>query len=200
MKQMKIFFFSTVVCMGSLFLLPGCNNSSDKTADGKVTDIPASTKSKDASASFQQGLLSFDLGDTKKAKAAFSKAIEQDPKFGIAYLYRANLSNSSKEFADDVNGGKANLDSASDWEKMYGDYQAAGLSGDRKKQVEIMEKIAAAYPGAARAQIDLGNAYNGNDQFDKARTCYQKAIGLDAKSVGGYGSLANSYLLMIQRI
>src|SRR5436853_7336139 len=133
MKQIKIVFFSTIVCIGSLFLLPGCNSSSEKKADGKITDIPATSASKDAIASFHEGLASFDLGDSKKAKAAFSKAIEQDPKLGIAYLYRANLSNSSKEFADDVNAGRSHVDSASEWEKMYGDYQAAGLSGDRKK-------------------------------------------------------------------
>ncbi len=194
MKQIKIFFLSMAVCMVSSFILPGCNNSSEKKADGKVTDIPANTKSKDALASFQQGLLSYDLGDNKKARAAFSKTIEQDPKFGIAYLYRANLANSPKEFADDANAGKANLDSASDWEKMYGDYQVAGLSGDRNKQVEILQKLAAAYPDAARAQVELGNAYSGNNQFDKSRACYQKATELDAKWVGGYGGLANSYL------
>lgn len=194
MKQTKIFFFSTVLCMASLIVLPGCNNSSEKKTESKITDLPASTKSKDALASFQQGLLSFDLADTKKAKAAFSQAIELDPKFGIAYLYRANLANSSKEFADDVNAGKGRLDSASDWEKMYADYQVAGLSGDRKKQLELMEKIASAYPDAARAQVDLGGAYNGSNQFDKARACAQKATELDSKWVGGFAALTSYYL------
>ena len=180
--------------MATLFLLPGCNNSSEKKADGKVTDIPATSASADAKASFQQGLLSFDLGDIKKARAEFSKAIELDPKFGIAYLYRANLATSSKEFADDINAGKANLDSASDWEKMYGEYQAAGLSGDRKKQVETLEKIAAAYPEAARAQMDLSFAYSGNNQFDKSRAAAQKATELDPKFAGGFDALTVSYL------
>ena len=197
MKQIKIVFYSTVACMASLFVLPGCNNSSEKKTDEtsvKVKDIPVTTASKEAMASFQDGLLSFDLGDSKKAKAAFSKAIELDPKLGIAYLYRANLSNSSKEFADDINAGKSHLDSASEWEKMYGDYQVAGLSGDRKKQVEIMEKITSAYPQAARAQVDLSLAYNGNNQLDKARACAQKATELDPKWPGGFGALATSYL------
>lgn len=197
MKKIKIGFYSTVVCMASLFVLPGCNNSNDKPADAtgaKAKDIPVTTASKEAMASFQEGLLSFDLGDLKKAKAAFTKAIELDPKLGIAYLYRANTSNSAKEFADDVNAGKSHLDSASDWEKMYGDYQAAGLTGDRNKQLETLEKIAANYADAARVQADLSFAYTGNNQLGKSREHAQKATELDPKWPGGFNALAVSYL------
>ncbi len=197
MKQIKIVFYSTIVCMASLFVLPGCNNSSDKPADAtsaKVKDIPVSTSSKEAKSAFRDGLSSFDLGETKKAKAAFTKAIGLDSTLGIAYLYRSNLSNSSKEFADDINAGKSHLDSASDWEKMYGEYQVATLSGDRKKQVEIIEKIASTYPEAARAQVDLSAVYTGNNQLDKARACAQKATELDPKWPGGFAALATSYL------
>jgi tetratricopeptide (TPR) repeat protein len=163
-------------------------------ATPKITDITATTKSTEAMASFQEGLAALDLNDVKKARAAFSKAIEQDPTMGIAYLYRANTSTSAKEFADDINAGKSKLDSASNWEKLYADYQSTNLSGDRNKGLEILQKIATAYPDVARAQNDLGNAAAGNNQFDKARTLYQKAIQLNPTWVGGYAALAGSYM------
>jgi tetratricopeptide (TPR) repeat protein len=191
MKKLKVFLFSFLFIA---FVLPSCDNSSGNTSETKITDIPATTNSAGALASFKDGLAFSDLGDGLKARVAFSKAIEQDPKFGIAYLMRAGISNSAKEFADDVASGKANLDSASSWEKMYAEYVGTNLTGDRNKGMEIVQKIAAEYPDAARTQVILGASYAGNNQFDKARECYAKAVSIDPKWVGGYSTLTNSYL------
>ncbi len=197
MKKLKIFLFSFLFIA---FVLPSCNSNStsEKTSETKsetkITDVPSTTSSADALASFKEGMTLSDMGDGIKARAAFTKAIEQDPKFGMAYLMRAGSSNTAKEFADDVTKGKANVDSASSWEKMYAEYMGTNLSGDRNKGMEIMQKIAAEYPEAARAQVNLGFAYAGNNQFDKAQECYTKAIQIDPKWVGGYSALTNSYL------
>lgn len=192
MKKLKVFLFSFLFIV---FVLPSCNTTdSGKTTDTKITDIPATTKSADALASFKEGLAFSDMGNGIKARAAFSKAIEQDPKFGMAYLMRAGSSPTAKEFADDVAKGKANVDSASSWEKMYADFLATNLTGEREKGMELIQKIAAEYPDAARAQVYLGSSYAGNKQFDKARECYTKAIQVDPKWAGGYSALTGSYL------
>jgi tetratricopeptide (TPR) repeat protein len=107
---------------------------------------------------------------------------------------RANTSFSAKEFADDIASAKSNLDSASSWEKMYAEYLGTNLSGERNKGIEILQKIATDYPDAARAQVDLGNAYAGNNQYDKSREAYSKAVQLNPSWVGGYSALTNSYL------
>ncbi len=199
MKKYNFFFPLVIV---SVLLLPSCNNSNSSTkstetktvSDTKITDIQPSSKSKDALATFQAGMASLDMGDVKDARASFTKAIEQDPQFGMAYLMRANTAASAKQFADDIGKGKTNLESASNWEKMYADFMATNLTADRNKGIEIVEKIAADYPDAARAQAYLGNAYQGNNQFDKSREAYSKAIQLNPAWVGGYNGLANSYL------
>src|SRR6185369_17575492 len=82
----------------------------------KVSDIVPTSKSKEAVASFRQGLLFAYQADGQKARAAFIKAIEQDPKMAIAYIFKATTDFSPKEFADDMNKAKANLDGASEWE------------------------------------------------------------------------------------
>ena len=56
----------------SAIMLTGCD-SSTKEAKDKVTDIPVTTKSKDALASFQAGLQLFDDGDFQQAQSSFSK-------------------------------------------------------------------------------------------------------------------------------
>jgi len=193
----KQLFFLALMTLAVFYFLPSCNNSSStekKPADAKVTDIPATTRSPEALAAFKEALSFYDLNDIKNARTAFSKAIELDPKFGLAYLLRANTSQSAKEYADNIASGKANIDSASNWEKMFADYMSTNLTGDRNKGLDILQKIAAAYPDAARAQVDLGNAYSGNNQFDKAREAFTRAVQLDPNWVGGYAFLAGSYL------
>ena len=191
MKKITAFLVS---CLLLSILSSSCNNSSDKKTDVKITDIPATTSSKEALASFNEGMNLLDLGDGIKARAAFSKAIAQDPKFGMAYLMRASTGTSAKQFADDVASGKANVDSASAGEKMYAEALETSLNGDRQKGLELAQKIATMYPDAARAQVNLGNAYSGNNQEDKAREYYAKAIELNPKWVGGFASLAGSYM------
>ena len=190
-KNLRLLILPLFVCLFS------CNESTstkEKTVSTKITELPVTAKSTEAIASFQQGITELDLGDVKNARMSFTKAIEQDPGMGIAYLYRANTSTSSKEFADDIKAGKLNVDSASNWEKLYADYLSTNLSGDRTKGIEVLQKMATAYPDAARAQTELGNGYAGNNQFDKARELYQKAIQLNPTWVGGYSALANSYI------
>lgn len=165
-----------------------------QSSDGKITSLVASTKSAEAAKAFENGLAAFDLNDIKKARVFFNEAINSDPNLGIAYLYRANTAFSSKDYADDVNAGNSKLDSASNWEKMYGELLLTNLAGDRNKGIEVLQKIATAYPDAARAQHELGLGYQSNNQFDKARAEFEKAIKLDPKWVGGYTSLTASYL------
>ena len=196
MKKIKVFLLPIVLLM----MLAACNNGgankSTTTAktDVKTTEITVTSKSAAATKAFNDGLAAYDVADIKKARAAFTEAIKQDPELGIAYLYRAGTSTSSKEYADDVNNGNAKVANASDWEKMYGEYLATNLSGDRIKGMEILQKMAAAYPDAARAQNDLGQGYAGNNQFDKARETFQKVAQLNPTWVGGYASLVGSYL------
>jgi tetratricopeptide (TPR) repeat protein len=161
---------------------------------GKITDIPVTSKSKEAIASFQEGIALADDGSAIKARAAFAKAIGQDSTLAIAYLFRGAFSQSNEEFMNDMAMAKSHLDGASDWEKMYYDYQNTFVTDDWNKRLEVAQKIVAAYPDAARAQADLGNTYAGNNQNDKAREAYQKAIELDPKWSGGYNALSGSYI------
>ncbi|MCW3091257.1 MAG: Tetratricopeptide repeat-containing protein [Ferruginibacter sp.] len=172
----------------------GGSGSPKSGAAPEVTEIPAYSNSKDAQSSFREGMAALDLGDFTKARTLFTKAIQLDSSFGTAYLMKANTATSAKEYADDIMSGKSHLDSASNWEKMYGEYLATNLAGDRIKGIGILEKIAAAYPKAARAQVDLAAAYSDNNQLDKARAGYQKAVELDPEWTGAYTGMINDYL------
>jgi tetratricopeptide (TPR) repeat protein len=170
-------------------------NSNEKTAAVQVTtDIVVNTKSEKAKTAFQQGLALYDISDFQKARVLFTKAIEEDPEMVVAYLYRANLSLSPKDFVDDLDRAKSHLEKATDWEKMYYEYQNTFITDDWNKRLEIAQKIATTYPNAARPQIDLGLTYQASNQTVPERAAFQKAIELDPKWALGYSSMALSYL------
>ncbi len=193
MKKTKNYLLLPLLAL--VFTFAACNNDKKETKEtGKITDIPVTSKSKEAIASFGEGLIFFDDNNAIKARAAFTKAIGQDSTLAIAYLFRGNVSQSNEDFMNDMAMAKSHLDGDSDWEKMYYDYQNTFITNDWNKRLETAQKIVAAYPDAARAQVDLGSTYSGNNQTSDARAAYQKAIDLDPKWMGGYNALSGSYI------
>jgi tetratricopeptide (TPR) repeat protein len=178
-----------LITLGSL---AGCNMAKKE----KNTEIPATTQSKEALASFRQGVTLMDQGDGQKARTFFMKAIEQDPKMAIAYIFKSGTDFTNKEFADDMANAKSNLEGVTDWEKWYYDYTATFLSSDWNKRLQISQQIATAFPDAARPQVDLGITYSNGKDETKARECFRKAVTLEPKWVGGYNALVMSYLFM----
>ena len=170
-------------------ILSGCQSKKEK-----VTEIPVTTKSTQAQESFRQGLALSDLGENQKAREFYVKAIGLDPKLAIAYMFKASSATTPKEFAGELEMAKANLEGASEWEKLYYEYMATYLTANWNKRIEIAKKIATLYPDAARPQVDLGSTYRGNNDVANERACYSKAVELNPKWVGGYASLVGSYL------
>ncbi|MBA3648668.1 MAG: tetratricopeptide repeat protein [Chitinophagales bacterium] len=162
----------------------------------KITDIPVTTSSKEAMASFRQGMTLFDQGEGQKARTFFIKAIEQDPKLAVGYLMKSNTDVSNQEFADDISKAKANINGTSNWEKWYCDLYETFLTSDWNKRLQITKTIADSFPDAPRAQVDLGFTYFVGNDATNARECFQKAVNLDSNSVSGYSALSNSYLFL----
>jgi len=90
----------------------------------------------------------------------------------IAYLYRSNYSPSPKEFMDYMAKAQPLLKGGSEWEKMYYDFENSFVSNDWNKRVEILQKLIAAYPDAARPQIDFGFAYQAANETEKERAAF----------------------------
>jgi tetratricopeptide (TPR) repeat protein len=189
MKKVIVYFLSSFLL---IFIFSACNNETSKTETPMV--LSSSSQSGEAKTTFDQGLAMLDQGDFQQSHAMFVKALQQDPKMAIAYVFKAATDASPKEFTDDMNKAKENLAGVSEFEKIYYDYSATFIDGDWNKRLELAQKMATSFPKAARAQVELGNTYLNGNENAKARESYQKAVELDPKWVGGYAALVNSYL------
>lgn len=159
-----------------------------------VSGLIFTTSSNEAKSYFSQGLKYADAGDQRRAREAFGRAIEQDPKLAVAYIYKANYAITPQEFADNLKMAKQNLSTASDWEKLFYEFTASYLNDDMNKRLAATEKMVQLFPEMARSYLYLGEAYSSEKNYEKARQQYLKAIELEPTWPMSYAALTNSYL------
>lgn len=160
----------------------------------KVSGFLLTTSSNEAKSSFSQGMQFIDLGEGKKAREAFQKALQQDPKLAIAYIYIASLAPTPQEFASNLSKAKENLANASEWEKLFYDYTESFLTNDLDKRLKTAQTMVAKFPDMARSHELLGETYAASKDYARARQNYEKAIAVEPSWPGGYSALAISYL------
>lgn len=193
-KKLPIFF--TLIAM--LFVAACKDSEKEKETEVEVdyegNELPVNTDSEEAMEAFQEGLEYFDNGSPRKARAKFDEALEHDPDFVSAQMYRTYAANSAKDWATHREKFMAMREKANDAEVMMMDATEAGLKSDTKRELEISKKMVEKYPKSARAQDNLAIYYNGNDKEKKARDHWKKALELNPEYVPAMASLGSSYL------
>lgn len=157
-------------------------------------DLPYTTQSEEALNQFKDGLLALDLGDAQRSRGHFDKAIELDPDFAVAYVYRSYTSRSGQEFAADVKTANEKNNNLSDAEQLLVELNNAFLTGDADKRMSISKSMVDKYPDVARSHVMLGQAYGALNDPINARKCYEKAVELNPNWSLGFSSLAGSYI------
>jgi serine/threonine protein kinase/Tfp pilus assembly protein PilF len=97
---------------------------------------------------------------TKEAGEEFEKAIQIDPSFATAYSKLASVHSRLSNYSARVefNNKAMELSSqATEKEKLYTQFQAAGYKGDFKKCIYFLEEIISKYPKEKEAHFLLGN-------------------------------------------
>lgn len=193
-KKLPIFYI-----LACILFLASCKNSEKETeaeleTDDSTVELPVNTDSEEALQAFEEGLEYFDEGNSRKARAKFDEALEYDPDFVSAQMYRSYTANSAKDWATNRDKFMAMRDKANDAEVMMIDMTEAGMKSDLEKELEISKKMVEKYPKSARAMDNLAVYYNNNDQEEKAREHWKKALELNPEFVPAMRSLGSSYL------
>ncbi|MCP9198589.1 tetratricopeptide repeat protein [Gramella sp. GC03-9] len=169
------------------------NNEMEAERDSAY-ELPLKTDSEEAMQAFEEGLEHFDHGNSRKARDKFDEALQHDPEFVTAQMYRSYTANSATDWATNREKFMAMRDKANEAETMMMDATDAAMKSDMNRELEISKKMVEKYPESPRAQDNLAIYYNKNDQQEKAREHWKKALELNPEFIPAIISLGASYL------
>jgi tetratricopeptide (TPR) repeat protein len=156
-------------------------------------EIPITTKSSEARKIFMDARQKSENLRTDEARELFTRAIEKDPKFALAHLYRSFTGVSAMEFQKYLKEAVALAPKASEGERLLIESQQAGTENDPLKAVRLLEQLVQKFPNDKRAHWFLGSAFSGRDQDDKAIAEYQRAVAIDQNFAPAYNFLGYAY-------
>jgi tetratricopeptide (TPR) repeat protein len=152
-------------------------------------EIPVTTSSKEALKLFLDGRAKFDDNEFVAAASLFDKAIQTDPNFAIAYLYRAESGGGYKIFRQNLDKAISLIGKVSEGEKLEIQYNQANADGNGQKQKELLDKLLVSFPSDKRVQAGAGMYYFGINDFSNALKHFLKATELDKNYSSAYNMI-----------
>src|SRR5215218_5710598 len=205
MQHHRTFAPDRLVVFGLVAMLAACapKDSADTnaTADSpaaavsaaSTAKIPISSSSDEAKALFVKGRDLSDQLRNQDARKLFEQAAAKDSTFAMAHYNLALTAPTTKEFLQHLDHAVALAPKASDGERLLILALEAGAKADPAKSLQYTEEAVAKYPQDERAHAVLGNAYIGQQQYDKAIAEFRKAIELNPSYSAAYNSLGYAY-------
>lgn len=171
-----------------------CQQGEKEETQEANNEIPITTSSEEALAQFNLGLELFDIGNNRKSRGYFAKAIELDPNFTSAYIYHSFSSGSAEEFKNDTDKAIETMEKVSEGEKLLAKKNITYIESDSEARMNMMKKLVELYPKSARAHRELGYEYGAINDRKTEREEFSKAIELKPEEAGAYTDLGLSYL------
>jgi tetratricopeptide (TPR) repeat protein len=175
------------VSLFTLIIISGC---SQREEEGK---IEVTTMSAEAKTDFLQGRDLFEKLRQRESLTFFENAIAQDKEFAAAYYYHSLANPTAKGFFEDLDNAVANVDKASEGEKLIILALKAGVDGNQKLQEEHLKKLVELYPNDERAHGQLGQFYFGQQKYEFAIEHLKKSTELNPNYSSSYNMLGYSY-------
>jgi tetratricopeptide (TPR) repeat protein len=142
-------------------------------------EITITTSSKEALDLFLAGRDKFENLVTSTASTLFDKAIQKDPEFALAYLYRAQSGGGFNVFRHNLDKAVSLSGKASEGERLIISYYQASADGNGEKQKESLDKLLKTFPSDKRVESIAGEYYFGINEFEQALTHFKKSSELD---------------------
>ncbi len=155
--------------------------------------MPITTASPEAKKLYLEGRDLVEKLRVTDAREKMLAAVAKDPDFALAYVGLANTSTTNRDFFDAVAKAKAHAEHASAAERDVIAALDAGARGDARTQRGLYTKVAAAFPGDPRAQMLLGANYFGQQEYERAIECYNRAIKIDPSFTTPYNQLGYAH-------
>ena len=157
-------------------------------------EIPVTTSSEVARTAFLQARDALEMTRSADAEALLNQAIEQDPTFALAYLYKAYLFTSLADWRKNMDLAVANKDRCSPGEQLLIDMRMTYPVNDAAKRFALTRKLVNAYPGSARALLILADQIIQRRDVTKARDLMRQALEIAPDFVPAHNALSVSYM------
>jgi tetratricopeptide (TPR) repeat protein len=153
---------SLMLCCVFALGITGCEKKAD---EGK---IPITTSSDEAKKEFMVGRDLAEKLQFTNAMQHFDKAIALDTGFASAYLARANVAFTAKEFFFYLQKALALKERCSEGEQLLILSTEAGTNANIVKQKEYLDKLVALFPNDERVHFNLGGWYFNQQDYQHA--------------------------------
>jgi tetratricopeptide (TPR) repeat protein len=168
--------------------LGACSRTQDAQADSErgaasevaAAEVPITTTSDEARQLYIEGRAMSENLRALDSRPLFEEAVAKDPTFASAYLLLANTAPSPEAFFDNLEKAVANMQHASEGERILIQVAQAGVDGDGDRQLALLRELVAKYPGDVRAHNALaGQLAFARQDWDAGIAEYRKAVEID---------------------
>jgi len=160
-------------------LVTGCGNEAELPVRETPDTIPITSASPEAYAQFLEGRELYESLRYVEAAELFQEAIELDPDFALAHLYRASTTESRDAFFASLNTAEKASASASVGEQLLVKAFVYASQGKADEEFATLQKLEALYPKDPRVHVRFGQLHMRRQNFEKASTHYRHALELD---------------------
>lgn len=155
--------------------------------------FPITTSSEDAKSFFLEGRYKFENMQYPTAAALFEHAINADPDFALAYLYRSQSEGGFNVLWKNLRMAVTLIDKVTDAEKKLILYYKANFDGDAVSQKNYLDELLGLFPNSKRIQNLAGVYYYRSGHYQNAIEYFKEAIELDPEFAAPYNLLGYSY-------
>jgi tetratricopeptide (TPR) repeat protein len=144
-------------------------------------EIPITTSSKEALDFLLKGRNKLENFEEPTAAVLFDKAIQKDPEFALAYLYRSQSGGGIVLFRQNLDKAVGLISKVSEGEKYEILYTQALADGNGLKRKEYLDRLLKLFPSDKRVQGIAGTYYYSITDFKNALIHFTKSASLDNK-------------------
>ena len=149
--------------------------------------MPVTTASDAARVHYVRGLHAMSHADAVGGRDHMDAALAADPGFAMAHLYRAAASPAGRD--EHLRQATALGARASDAERQYIASYAAGLGGDRDREVALLTALAGRYPGDPFPMFVAANTEMNRGRSAEAVAASRRALVADPAFAGAYNTI-----------
>lgn len=157
-------------------------------------EIPITTASEEALSYFMEGRYKYENIQYATAAALFDEAISTDPKFAMAYLYRARCGGGFNIKQENIQKATLLLDNVTEGERHLLLFQKALDEGNQSEQKVRISRLLELFPSDKRVHFNAGLYYDFINDPPSALKHYLKAIQIDDKYAAAYNKIGYDFI------